>query len=43
MIKGHRCFLETCFDRIKNQDEHYVDCGGSCKPCGKCTLGEKQT
>ena len=26
--------LETCSDKIKNQDEEDVDCGGSaCSPC----------
>jgi hypothetical protein len=24
---------ETCFDKIKNQDETQVDCGGVCKKC----------
>lgn len=24
---------ETCFDRIKNQDEEGIDCGGICEPC----------
>lgn len=25
--------LETCMDKIKNQNEQDVDCGGICKPC----------
>jgi hypothetical protein len=25
--------IETCIDRIKNQNEINVDCGGYCKPC----------
>jgi uncharacterized protein DUF6252 len=25
--------VETCFDKIKNQNETDVDCGGTCKPC----------
>lgn len=25
---------ETCFDKIKNQNEEDVDCGGECNPCG---------
>jgi len=25
---------ETCFDKIKNQNEEDVDCGGKCSPCG---------
>ncbi len=24
---------ESCFDRIKNQNEENVDCGGVCRPC----------
>jgi len=26
---------ETCFDKIKNQKEEDVDCGGTCVPCKK--------
>lgn len=26
---------ETCFDKIKNQKEENVDCGGTCTPCKK--------
>jgi hypothetical protein len=26
---------ETCTDKIKNQNEENVDCGGSCSPCKK--------
>ena len=26
---------ETCFDKIKNQNEEEIDCGGVCKPCEK--------
>jgi len=29
---GH-CVDPTCNDKLKNQDETGVDCGGSCKPC----------
>ena len=27
--------VETCVDRIKNQGEDKVDCGGPCLPCRK--------
>lgn len=26
---------ETCFDKVKNQNEENVDCGGVCAPCRK--------
>ena len=26
-------YLGTCFDRVKNQDEENVDCGGVCQSC----------
>ena len=29
---------ETCNDRIKNQNEESVDCGGVCKPCEEKNL-----
>jgi hypothetical protein len=29
---------ETCFDKIKNQDETGIDCGGKCKQCGFFTI-----
>ncbi len=29
---------ETCFDKIKNQQEIGVDCGGQCKKCGFFTM-----
>jgi hypothetical protein len=29
---------ETCFDKIKNQDETDIDCGGKCKKCGFLTV-----
>ena len=29
-------FGSTCNDGIKNGDEEYVDCGGSCTPCDAC-------
>ena len=29
---------ETCLDRIKNQNEEGIDCGGVCKPCEKLAL-----
>jgi hypothetical protein len=29
---------ETCSDRIKNQDEKGIDCGGKCKKCGFLTI-----
>ena len=29
---------ETCSDKIKNQDETSVDCGGVCKKCGIFTI-----
>jgi hypothetical protein len=29
---------ETCFDKIKNQDETGIDCGGKCKNCGILTI-----
>jgi len=28
-----RCEEPSCTDKVKNQDETGVDCGGSCKPC----------
>ena len=30
--------LETCMDGIKNQNELFVDCGGSCPACGKASV-----
>ncbi|MEA3254327.1 MAG: hypothetical protein U9Q22_00650 [Candidatus Altiarchaeota archaeon] len=27
------CFPKECFDRIHNQDENSIDCGGACRPC----------
>ncbi|NMB66958.1 hypothetical protein GYA25_02785 [Candidatus Woesearchaeota archaeon] len=28
------CYInETCYDKIKNQNETGIDCGGDCKPC----------
>ena len=28
------CLIEpTCFDRIQNQGEEGIDCGGPCEPC----------
>ena len=38
LIIGLIIFLETCMDGIKNQDELFVDCGGSCPACGKMPL-----
>jgi len=29
-------FGSTCTDAIKNGDEVYIDCGGSCPPCEDC-------
>jgi|WetSurMetagenome_2_1015567.scaffolds.fasta_scaffold09261_3 hypothetical protein len=29
---------ETCSDKIKNQDETGIDCGGKCKKCGFFTI-----
>ena len=29
---------ETCSDKIKNQDEKGIDCGGVCKKCGFLTI-----
>lgn len=29
-------FGSTCSDAIKNGDELYIDCGGSCPPCDDC-------
>jgi hypothetical protein len=29
---------ETCYDKIKNQNETGIDCGGNCKPCGIFTI-----
>lgn len=31
--KNNHCAQATCADRLKNQDESGVDCGGSCPPC----------
>lgn len=31
--------VQTCFDRIKNQDEILPDCGGKCNPCPTCNDG----
>jgi len=31
--KGNRCTEPTCSDRVQNQDETGVDCGGSCPAC----------
>lgn len=28
---------ETCLDKVKNQNEEDIDCGGSCAPCKKIT------
>jgi hypothetical protein len=30
--------IETCSDKIKNQDETGIDCGGKCKKCGFFTI-----
>jgi hypothetical protein len=30
--------VETCSDKIKNQDETGIDCGGVCKKCGIFTI-----
>jgi len=30
---------ETCYDKIQNQDETGVDCGGVCPPCPTCYDG----
>jgi hypothetical protein len=30
---GKRCAEPTCSDRVKNQHETGVDCGGGCQPC----------
>jgi hypothetical protein len=49
-VKGCACFIgfsgaqcdtfsSTCFDRVRNGDELYVDCGGSCANCG-CHITE---
>lgn len=29
----------NCSDRVKNQNEQQVDCGGKCAPCDDCTDG----
>ncbi len=34
-------YIPTCRDRIKNQGEEGVDCGGPCKPCATCHDGIK--
>jgi len=31
--KNNICAEPTCTDKVKNQDETGVDCGGSCSPC----------
>lgn len=31
--KGGRCTDPTCTDKVQNQDETGVDCGGPCLPC----------
>jgi len=34
--------LPTCFDRIQNQDEESVDCGGVCISCERLTIKDVQ-
>lgn len=31
--------VPTCSDKIQNQNEELVDCGGPCAPCDKCSNG----
>lgn len=31
--------IETCFDRVLNQNEILTDCGGVCQPCPTCNDG----
>ena len=31
--KNKICTAPTCTDKVRNQDETGVDCGGTCKPC----------
>ncbi|MBI2101342.1 hypothetical protein HYT53_01915 [Candidatus Woesearchaeota archaeon] len=33
----------SCSDRIKNQNEEGVDCGGACKPCSQKNFTVKKT
>jgi hypothetical protein len=35
------CVEATCSDHVKNQDEEYIDCGGSCDPCEPCANGKQ--
>ena len=40
-VKSQSCIVEikeTCSDKIKNQDETSIDCGGVCKKCGIFTI-----
>src|SRR3989344_5688406 len=30
------CVVASCFDKVKNQDESAVDCGGACQACQSC-------
>ena len=34
--EGCADFTGTCFDKIKNQNETGIDCGGPCPSCGTC-------
>jgi hypothetical protein len=32
-VAPHRCVASHCSDNHQDQDETYIDCGGSCPPC----------
>jgi hypothetical protein len=36
---GGRGYTPTCWDRIQNQNETGIDCGGPCEPCPTCSDG----
>ncbi len=37
LLESEKCeYNATCFDKIKNQNEEGVDCGGVCDPCPTC-------
>ena len=36
-------FTAHCSNKVKDEDEHGIDCGGSCSPCTVCTPGKYNT